>query len=154
MRAGESGEAVVQAPLTYRGAPLEGAEAHLITTMEHTVLGRRWIYDGCGDPVWAAATVTAILTGASEEPLEVPDGEGGTKVFPSRTSARGSGTPGTTVEDTGTPVPRDEGDTTVVEAGPYVVVVARVAGADLGAGETLTIGPREGAPFLGVSVRT
>ena len=29
----------------------------------------------------------------------------------------------------------------MVEAGPYVITVARVAGADLGAGETLTVGP-------------
>lgn len=40
-------------PLTYRGAPLEGAEAALIGTMEHGVLGRRWAYDGCQDPVLA-----------------------------------------------------------------------------------------------------
>ncbi|MFE3585029.1 maltokinase N-terminal cap-like domain-containing protein [Streptomyces vinaceus] len=38
-------------PLTYRGAPLEGAEDALIGTSEHGVLGRRWIYDGTHDPV-------------------------------------------------------------------------------------------------------
>ncbi|ANS62749.1 hypothetical protein SLINC_0525 [Streptomyces lincolnensis] len=38
-------------PLTYRGAPLEGAEHALIGTMEHGVLGPRWAYDGCHDPV-------------------------------------------------------------------------------------------------------
>lgn len=38
-------------PLTYRGAPLEGAGAHLIGTAEHGVLGPRWIYDGTADPV-------------------------------------------------------------------------------------------------------
>lgn len=38
-------------PLTYRGAPLEGAEHALVGTMEHGVLGRRWAYDGCYDSV-------------------------------------------------------------------------------------------------------
>ncbi|RBQ17346.1 1,4-alpha-glucan branching protein [Spongiactinospora rosea] len=41
-------------PLTYRGAPLDGAEHALVGTMEHGVLGRRWIYDGCHDPVLLA----------------------------------------------------------------------------------------------------
>ncbi|MFF8784665.1 1,4-alpha-glucan branching protein [Streptomyces sp. NPDC015125] len=38
-------------PLTYRGAPLDRAEHALVGTMEHGVLGRRWVYDGCHDPV-------------------------------------------------------------------------------------------------------
>ncbi|MYT29151.1 MULTISPECIES: hypothetical protein [unclassified Streptomyces] len=38
-------------PLTYRGAPLDGAEQGLVGTLEHGVLGRRWIYDGAHDPV-------------------------------------------------------------------------------------------------------
>ncbi|POX39481.1 1,4-alpha-glucan branching protein [Streptomyces sp. Ru73] len=39
------------APLTYRGAPLAEAERALIGTTEHGVLGKRWVYDGCHDPV-------------------------------------------------------------------------------------------------------
>jgi len=38
-------------PLTYRGAPLDGAEHALVGAMEHGVLGERWAYDGCHDPV-------------------------------------------------------------------------------------------------------
>ncbi|MER7985313.1 1,4-alpha-glucan branching protein [Streptomyces noursei] len=41
-------------PLTYRGAPLDGAEQALVGTMQHGVLGQRWIYDGAHDPVFAA----------------------------------------------------------------------------------------------------
>jgi hypothetical protein len=148
-----AGDAIVQAPLTYRGAPLEGADAHLITTMEHSVLGKRWIYDGCGDPVWAAVTALAVLTGGSEASLEVPTEDGGTKVFPSRTSARGSGSRGTLVVDVGTPMPVDEGDRTVVTTNGFVLTVARIAGADVGEGETLTVGPRDGDPFIAVGVR-
>lgn len=39
-------------PLSYRGAPIEAAEGHLLGTSEHGVLGLRYIYDGAGDPVW------------------------------------------------------------------------------------------------------
>ncbi|GGT15849.1 maltokinase N-terminal cap-like domain-containing protein [Streptomyces chromofuscus] len=49
-------------PLTYRGAPLDGAEHALVGTMEHGVLGRRWAYDGCHDPV-AAAQLLALIEG-------------------------------------------------------------------------------------------
>ncbi|GII63609.1 hypothetical protein Skr01_36940 [Sphaerisporangium krabiense] len=49
-------------PLTYRGAPLDGAEHALVGTMEHGVLGRRWAYDGCHDPV-LVAQLTALIEG-------------------------------------------------------------------------------------------
>ena len=64
---------VHQVPLTYRGAPLPGADDRLVGTMHHSVLGERWVYDGCGDPVYAAALADAILagTGQAEEFFEV-----------------------------------------------------------------------------------
>ncbi len=49
-------------PLAYRGAPLEGAEHGLVGTMEHGVLGQRWAYDGCHDPV-LVARLTALIEG-------------------------------------------------------------------------------------------
>lgn len=49
-----SGPVAYLVPLTYRGAPLAGAEHALIGTMEHGVLGTRWTYDGCQDPVLIA----------------------------------------------------------------------------------------------------
>lgn len=49
-------------PLSYRGAPLEGAEDFLLGTSEHGVLGTRWIYDAAGDPVWRAQ-VQALVAG-------------------------------------------------------------------------------------------
>jgi DNA-binding transcriptional LysR family regulator len=49
-------------PLTYRGAPLDGAEHALVTTAEHGVLGRRWIYEGCQDPL-LVAELTALFEG-------------------------------------------------------------------------------------------
>jgi hypothetical protein len=47
-------------PLTYRGAPLEGAEHALVGTTEHGVLGSRWVYDGCHDPVLVAQLLALI----------------------------------------------------------------------------------------------
>ncbi|MGW1449094.1 CG0192-related protein [Micromonospora sp. NPDC002411] len=57
---------VHQVPLTYRAAPLDGAEDWLVGTTEHSVLGTRWVYDGCGDPIYVTALAHAILTGAGQ----------------------------------------------------------------------------------------
>jgi hypothetical protein len=43
-----------QIPMTYRAAPLAGADGALIGTSDHGVLGRRWLYDGVHDPVLRA----------------------------------------------------------------------------------------------------
>ncbi len=65
---------VFHLPVTYRGAPLDGAEAHLVATLEHSVLGRRWMYEAAGDPV-ALACYTAALAGQQEQAIfEVWDG--------------------------------------------------------------------------------
>ncbi|MGC5286410.1 CG0192-related protein [Micromonospora sp. DT231] len=53
-------------PLTYRAAPLDGADTWLVGTTEHSVLGRRWVYDGCVDEVYAAALAHAIRTGSGQ----------------------------------------------------------------------------------------
>jgi hypothetical protein len=34
--------------------------------MEHSVLGRRWIYDACTDPVYVTALLSVMLDGASQ----------------------------------------------------------------------------------------
>lgn len=61
----ESGP-VYQVPLTYRGAPLVGAEEFLVGTSEHSVLGTRWIYDGVGDPVYRAVVTATMVTGGTQ----------------------------------------------------------------------------------------
>ena len=52
-------------PLTYRGAPLDDAEHSLVGTMEHGVLGQRWAYDGCHDPV-LVDQLLALLEGRAQ----------------------------------------------------------------------------------------
>ncbi|WP_049560534.1 maltokinase N-terminal cap-like domain-containing protein [Nonomuraea sp. SBT364] len=65
-------------PLTYRGAPLDGAEHALVGTMEHGVLGRRWAYDGCHDPVLVAqllALVEGRVQAQDQNTSDTPDRE-------------------------------------------------------------------------------
>jgi hypothetical protein len=64
VRAGDG--PVLQIPLTYRNEELPGAQAHFLGTMEHSVLGTRWTYDGLGDPVYLGELARAILTGGSQ----------------------------------------------------------------------------------------
>jgi Maltokinase N-terminal cap domain len=52
-------------PLTYRAHARPGAGDGLISTAEHGVLGRRWVYDGPRDPV-LAAQLTALIQGQAE----------------------------------------------------------------------------------------
>ncbi|WP_433527045.1 maltokinase N-terminal cap-like domain-containing protein [Nocardia pseudovaccinii] len=52
-------------PLTYRGAPLDGADDALVGTSMHGVLGQRWIYDATRDPV-AIAQIVALLAGQAQ----------------------------------------------------------------------------------------
>lgn len=61
-----AGSSTVQVPLTYRDAPLPGAEKFLITQMDHSVLGRRWVYDALGDPAYAQALAGALLAGEGQ----------------------------------------------------------------------------------------
>lgn len=63
---GASDGLVHQVPLTYRDAPMEGGDRWLIGTTDHEVLGQRWVYDACGDPVYVAALAGAILAGGGQ----------------------------------------------------------------------------------------
>ncbi len=124
-------------PVTYRGEPLPGAEDHLVGTTEHSVLGRRWVYDGCADPVWVTAAVTAILTGESEveQYFEV---DGRRELRESTASVRGSGAPGAEVPTLVVSPPHDGEDRTLVDAAAVELVVVRIVGAELTAEQTLT----------------
>ncbi|MFH8927578.1 1,4-alpha-glucan branching protein [Streptomyces pristinaespiralis] len=77
-------------PLSYRGAPLDGAdEAALIGTSEHGVLGRRWVYDGTHDPA-LVEQLLALFAGNAE---------------PQAQSVSDTPDPSVTAHLTGTPLP-------------------------------------------------
>jgi hypothetical protein len=64
--------------LTYRGAPLDGAEHALVGTMKHGMLGRRWAYDGCHDPVLVAQLLALIegrVQAQDQNTSDTPDWE-------------------------------------------------------------------------------
>ncbi|MFF9864129.1 1,4-alpha-glucan branching protein [Streptomyces sp. NPDC013953] len=84
-------------PLTYRGAPLDGAEHALIGTAEHGVLGRRWIYDGCHDPV-LADRLLALVEGRAEAQHQSVSDTPDPEIVRSHTGDRSSPT-GLTVTD-------------------------------------------------------
>ncbi|MFG1954442.1 hypothetical protein [Micromonospora sp. NPDC048830] len=109
---------VHQVPLTYRDAPLDGGDDWLLGTAEHSVLGRRWVYDACGDPVYAAALAGAILGGAgqAQEYFEV---DGRRQLREPTMTVTGSG-------GEGSPVPAVGALRRVVDADPALVVTDAV----------------------------
>lgn len=56
---------LVQVPLTYRDTPLDGSDDVLVGTLEHSVLGTRYIYDGLGDHCYLMVVTRVALTGTS-----------------------------------------------------------------------------------------
>ncbi|MBC9712661.1 1,4-alpha-glucan branching protein [Streptomyces sp. TRM66268-LWL] len=68
-------EASYLVPMAYRGAPLQGADEALIGTTEHGVLGKRWVYDGCHDPVLVAELASLIDGRAKAQAQSVSDQE-------------------------------------------------------------------------------
>jgi hypothetical protein len=62
----QAGDVLLQVPLTYRPEPLAGSEDALITEMDHSVLGTRWVYDGLRDPVFVTMLTAVAMTGQGE----------------------------------------------------------------------------------------
>ncbi len=116
---------VFQVPLTYRGAALDGAGASLITRMQHSVLGERWVYDACGDPTYAQALATAILTGGTQADLDVVT-DGGYERREATTKVAGSGLPGSAVPHVGQVAHRNEGKATIIRSANLEITVLRV----------------------------
>ncbi|WP_100501316.1 maltokinase N-terminal cap-like domain-containing protein [Geodermatophilus chilensis] len=118
-----AGDTLLHVPLTYRGAPVPELEEHLVGTTEHSVLGRRWFYDGCADPVYVAALAAAVLTGAPQaEEYFAVDGRQERRDPTARVT--GSGT-AAVAGPLGTPSPTDTADATTVRAGDLELVVRR-----------------------------
>ncbi|HEY9290719.1 MAG TPA: hypothetical protein VIP98_05510 [Microlunatus sp.] len=69
------GDRLLHLPLTYRGAPLDGAEDRLISTMTHSVLGDRWVYDATADPVAVACYRRALCGQQEQAEMEVVEGD-------------------------------------------------------------------------------
>ena len=113
---------VYQVPLTYRGAPLPDAGRWLVTEMQHSVLGERWVYDAAADPVYAATLAAAILTGGGQVAAYV---EGADEPLPNPVRVRGTGTlarsPQATLVDLAT-----DGDVTTIRTDSAAIRLLRV----------------------------
>lgn len=108
---------------TYRGAPLAAGEARLVRTVDHSVLGQRWVYDGTTDPVAIDCFRRALRGEQHQAVLELwEDGRMvGTREPTVRLDAQAeASTDGTTVR-----IFRDLGD---ASSGP--ALVARWAGGE------------------------
>jgi hypothetical protein len=116
---------VLQVPLTYRAAPLAGADQWLMGTAEHSVLGRRWVYDAVGDPVYAATLAATILAGAGQaaEEFEV---DGVRQARPSDTHVTGSGQAGAVVPAITAVLRVDEADPTHIATDSLTLSLRRV----------------------------
>ncbi|PZF57302.1 hypothetical protein DEJ23_07360 [Curtobacterium sp. MCSS17_008] len=125
---------LLHTPLTYRGAPLDGAGGSLVCEMHHSVLGHRWVYDAVADPVYADVLRRAIATGGHEAELERADGSGR---LDKEGTAAGSGSAPDSPTVTAVE-PRTDGAETTVRTDHGDLVVLRVVGLPVPAGETLT----------------
>ncbi|WP_298331727.1 hypothetical protein [Haloactinopolyspora sp.] len=146
------GDVIVHVPLSYRGAPLPGADDFLLGTAEHSVLGTRWVYDASGDPVWATALATAILAGG-EQAEEVMDVDGELVPRPPTVRVHAAGSRAENVAAIETVTAHDEGATTVVTAGSVDIVVVREIGTEV-AGDARLIGSWDGTEAATLAVAT
>ncbi|MCW3817478.1 hypothetical protein ONA91_23785 [Micromonospora sp. DR5-3] len=115
---------VLQVPLTYRGAPLADADQWLVGTTEHSVLGPRWVYDACADPVYPPALAAAVLAGAgqAEEYFEV---DGRREVRPPTMTVTGGRAGGMAPPVVGVPREVVDGDPTLIRTDPVDLAVVR-----------------------------
>jgi hypothetical protein len=131
---------ILQVPLTYRAQALEGAEDSLITKMDHSVLGERWVYDASVDPVYARTLAAAILRGGEQAEL-IYVGGGAPKKRAVTTWVRGSGSPTDTVPDVGRVTFAHTGNVTIIDTGSLTLNVRRLVdrGPDNNATEDATL---------------
>jgi hypothetical protein len=85
-----AGGVLFQVPLTYRDEPLAGADDALITEMQHSVLGTRWVYDGLRDPRLVIMLAAVTMTGQGEA-LGMVEYEGRWYVAPTNVRIQGGG---------------------------------------------------------------
>lgn len=79
-----------QVPLTYRDAPLAGAEGALAGEMQHSALGTRWVYDGLHDPSYVTMLAAVAMTGQGEA-LGLVERDGRWIIAPTNVRIRGGG---------------------------------------------------------------
>jgi maltokinase-like protein len=106
--------ALFQIPLTYRSAPLIGADDALVGETHHSALGPRWVYDGLRDPVFVVMLAAVALTGQGEAVgMIVYDGRW--YIAPSNVRIRGGGWTQERVAVDGFEIRSDDADESVLQ---------------------------------------
>lgn len=88
----------LQVPFTYRDAPLPGGDSALIAQMQHSVLGRRWVYPGAADPVAVSCYIRTIIDRGRSATVEF-DSDDGRRRVELGVSAHGTGSTGLSGRD-------------------------------------------------------
>ena len=118
-----AGAGAYQVPLSYRGAPLDGAGEFLVGTMEHSVLGRRWVYDAAADPVYVGELAAALLAGKPQA-VELREVAGRMETLPAAAWLASSGT-ATSIPSLFPAGPTTADAVTTVPAGALTLRIAR-----------------------------
>ena len=116
-------------PVTYRDAPLSGREVSLLGTMEHSVLGTRYVYDACADPVFVATVLDTIRSGGRQADLRLMRADGTEVDREPSATAKGEGMSTVPHHDPGLPVSQtDESDRTAIAGTDFELTVMRRLG--------------------------
>jgi hypothetical protein len=86
----DAGGMLLHVPLTYRDEPLTDGRDALITEMQHSVLGTRWVYDGLRDPLLVVMLAACAMTGQGEA-LGMAVYEGRWYIAPTNVRIQGGG---------------------------------------------------------------
>ncbi|MHA7271021.1 CG0192-related protein [Arthrobacter sp. HLT1-20] len=122
-----AGSQVYQVPLTYRGAPLAGAEEFLVGTMEHSVLGHRWVYDATGDPVYVAELAAALLSGKPQA-AQFRETDGKMETLPETAQLSSTGASDVELPALDLGAPDTAGGVTSLPVGPMTLLLNRALG--------------------------
>jgi hypothetical protein len=114
---------VLQVPLTYRDEPLADPAA-LITEMHHSVLGRRWVYDGLRDPLFVVMLAGVALTGQGEA-LGMAEYDGRWYIAPSNVRIHGGGWTQERVPVDRFELSRDDADESILRNDRFELTVFR-----------------------------
>ncbi len=121
-------DVVYQVPLTYRGTAPANPSGVVIGTLQHGVLGERWVSDGAYDPAYIRALVEAVLFGHGEAARLLDTGDE-VALLENDTRVRGSGIDLDGL-DGKAPHGRVAGSTSRVETGIGTIEVVRRPGLD------------------------
>lgn len=144
---------LLQIPLTYRDAPLTGADDHLVGTMQHSALGDRWVYDGFHDPIMVRMLAAATVTGCGQA-IGMVERDGQVLVVPPKVRLFGSGWFGEPTPVDGFTLALDDGDhVTFRNQGIELCVARRLTSSDRPAMGLTATWPSQDEPVVIAQIR-